>query len=92
MPSERRWMPNGHLNQVAGGVDKTPLYDPRSGAHLWIVAVSFRVDPTKFADATATPMLDSENLLLITDPGCYYCEEIYTPLLATRRCKGAPRG
>jgi hypothetical protein len=37
------------------------------------------------------PMLDQENLLTIVGPGCFYCEQPWSPRLARRRCPGEPR-
>lgn len=74
-------------------VDRVPDYDPRSGDHLWIVTTAYQVDPEHWRspDPTVTPMLDHENLLSVAGPGCFYCEQVYTPQLAKRRCKGEPR-
>jgi hypothetical protein len=58
----------------------------RPGEHLWIVAGVWRV-----ANPTAEQfMLDTENLLSLEGPGCYVCEEDYSPDLAMRRCPGEP--
>ena len=32
--------------------------------------------------------LDRKLVLLITGPGCYYCEQVYSPRLSKRRCPG----
>lgn len=89
---ERRIVSTGHTIQV-DPVDRIPDYDPRTGNHLWIVTSVYQVDPQQWRsdDPTVTPMLDHENLLSVAGPGCFYCEQVYTPLLATRRCKGEPR-
>lgn len=50
---------------------------------MW--GVMFRATP-----GVETPMLDTENLLLITGPGCYYCEQPYSERVAMRRCSGDP--
>jgi len=82
---------DGQLIDPTTVVDKVPDFDPRTGDHLWTVITMYRVNPDQWQDATHTPMLDRENLLTITVPGCYYCEKPWTKLLATRRCKGDPR-
>jgi hypothetical protein len=69
--------------------DDVPPYDPRSGAHLWIVSPVYRVDPTRGADTT--PVLDHENLLFIAGPVCFYCERSYETRMKFSRCKGEPR-
>ena len=88
---ERAWVSTGQVAQVEGFESRIPDYDPRSGEHLWVVLNLYRVDPTAYADPTRTPMLDLENLISVEGPGCYHCEQPYTPRLASRRCPGEPR-
>lgn len=90
---QRAWASTGHprLIDPTTTVYRVPDFDPRSAEHLWMVITMYRVRPEQWQDETHTPMLDGENLLSITVPGCYYCEQLWTPLLATRRCKGEPR-
>lgn len=83
----REWTGTGQHIKV-DAVDRIPEFDPRTGDHLWNVIAMFRINPAAAADPTATPMLDGENLLSILGPGCFYCEEVYTPRLALRRCRG----
>lgn len=80
------WTSTGFTAEIATPPNRVPDYDPRSGDHLWSWALLYRATP-----GVEKPMLDLENLLLLTGPGCYYCEEVYTPRLASRRCKGEPR-
>ena len=87
---ERQWTSTGDKQLVEEPPDRTPEYDPRTGAHLWMVLTMYQVDPAAFTDPTRTPMLDRENLLSVQGPGCFHCEQVYTPNLATRRCKGHP--
>lgn len=79
--------------QHVDNVDRTPPYDPRTGDHLWFVAVVYRVEPVDWTsgDPTVTPHLDGASVLNAVGPGCYYCEEAYTPRLRHRRCPGEPR-
>lgn len=92
MSVERQIVGTGQTVKV-DPLDRIPDYDPRTGEHLWIVTTAHRVDPEQWrsGDPTATPMLDHENLLSVAGPGCYYCEQYYSPLLATRRCRGDAR-
>lgn len=85
---ERRWNSTGHHEETPGRLDNVPEFDPRSGDHLWTVSTMYRVDPELFADKQHTPMLDHETLLLVVGPGCFYCEKVYSKLIASRRCGG----
>lgn len=85
----RRWQGTGEAIRV-DPVDRIPDFDPRSGDHLWTIGTLYRVVPEQWSDPTATPMLDSENLLTVAGPVCFHCERIYTQQLAQRRCKGKP--
>jgi hypothetical protein len=82
-----QWMATGEYVKYTGQVDRIPEFNPRSGDHLWTWAVMYRASPE-----AETPMLDTENLLLITGPGCFYCEQVYSKRLAMRRCSGHPQG
>jgi len=90
---DRQWTARGGDRQrVDPGmlVNRLPDYDPRSGAHLWVVANCYRVTPERWEDRTHEPTLDAENLLSITVPFCYYCEQPWTSRLTHRRCPGEP--
>jgi len=89
----RAWVGTDQHVEVPGHVNRIPDFDPRSGDHLWTMGGCWRVDPEKVvggSDVDGPPLLDTENLLALVGPGCFYCETEYTPLLATRRCKGGP--
>jgi hypothetical protein len=45
------------------------------------------IDPEK-AVSGEQMLLDTENLINIDGPGCYYCEKPYNHPLASKRCKG----
>jgi len=56
------------------------------GKHLWIVMAMFHItDPT--GDAFT---LDHENLMTLEGPGCYLCEQVYSPQVAAQPCPGEP--
>jgi hypothetical protein len=60
--------------------------EPRPGEHLWIMVGMWRVaDPEG-----GSMLLDSENLITVDGPGCYVCEQPWTPATAARRCLGDP--
>jgi hypothetical protein len=59
---------------------------PRPGEHLWTVIGMWQVtNPT--ADRID---LDAENLLTIEGPGCYVCEQTWSPDIAAQPCPGDP--
>lgn len=66
----------------------TTIPTPAPGQHLWATFGVWRV-----ADPAATRFhLDLENLLTLEGPGCFLCEQQYTPELAARPCPGDPNG
>ena len=74
--------------EVPGHVDKIPEFDPRSGAHLWVMIATWKCDPEKLIKQQQEGLLDHENLLALGGPGCYFCEKAYSSALSLRRCKG----
>lgn len=55
------------------------------GKHLWIMAGVWRVTPPFGGQQV---LLDMENLISLDGPGCFWCEEHWTPALAQQPCKG----
>ena len=55
------------------------------GRHLWIVVSMHGVQPRPKGEYH----LDTENLLTIEGPGCYWCEQPWSPELMNRSCRGA---
>lgn len=68
---------------LVDAVSRIPEFDPATRAHLWSWALLFRMHP-----GVEVPMLDNENLLLITGPACFYCEQLYIDAGDTPRCPG----
>jgi hypothetical protein len=91
--TQRRIVGTGQATRVDDPVHRIPTYDPRAGNHYWVVITSYNVDPTRWysEDPTVLPLLDTENLVSVTAPGCYHCEQYYTPGMEKRRCPGEPR-
>ncbi len=87
---ERQWRSTGHHVEANQGVYRIPPFDDRTRAHFWMVLTGYRVVPEMWDDPTATPILDSENLVTVSPPFCYYCEEPYSTRLGHRRCTGDP--
>jgi hypothetical protein len=86
-PLTSEFSSTGFVQRVDTVPDKIPAYDPRSGDHYWVMLLSYHIiDPSKFEKGDI--LLDTENLVSVTGPGCYYCENMYTSLLLTRRCPG----
>lgn len=77
----------GHFTEIPTAIDKIPDFDPRSGNHYWIMIASFHVEPSVW-QPNDKPILDYENLVSFTGPGCFYCENPYTAYYANRKCKG----
>jgi hypothetical protein len=63
---------------------------PVPGKHLWIVAGMWSVDPVAMKDSDGPVLLDSENLLHVSPPACFGCEQAYTAELAARPCVVVP--
>lgn len=73
------------------------LTDPGPGKHLWTLLTMHRVsdDMIQRLNRGATPgpeLLDHESLLTIEGPGCFKCEQTYSPMLARRKCTGSMAG
>jgi hypothetical protein len=81
----------GHQFQVGERPFKAdPMDEVVPGQHLFIVAVAFRTpDPAKFMAGDGY-LLDQENLLQMSLPGCYVCEQEWTPELGSW-CPGDPQ-
>lgn len=74
------------LNRLPGtDIHYTP------GEHLWIVAGCWKVNPATFR-ADQDIHLDVENLLEISGPGCFVCEQNWSWVIASKPCPGEPRG
>lgn len=83
----REWVGTNQSIRLPPQIDRVPEFDPRSGDHLWAIGTMYRWGgPT-----VERPTLDAENMLLLTGPGCFYCEQLWSERLAVRRCPGQPR-
>lgn len=60
------------------------LPETKPGEHLWIVAAMWRVNDPEISRLN----LDHENMLTITVPGCYNCENEWSAELARIPCPG----
>jgi hypothetical protein len=90
MAYESEFVGTGIKQEVPGSINKIPGYDRRSGNHYWIMIMSYHIaNPDKLFQPGEIHF-DTENLVSTAGPGCYYCEQPYTPQLKMRRCPGHP--
>lgn len=82
-PASRRWSAGVKIEAIHRA--HAEVRDPGRGQHLWTTLAMWEVDPTQ----TEAVYLDTENLLTIEGPGCYKCEEVYSPELAAKPCRGS---
>lgn len=80
------WIPNGDSAYVDPEMDRAPDFDPLTAEHLWTIGALYRWG----GPSVEQPTLDHENLLMVTGPGCYHCEQMYSSQVAARRCPGTP--
>lgn len=57
------------------------------GEHCWVVAGVWSVQPR----AGGEYLLDTENLISLDGPGCFHCEEYWSPEIAAKPCPGTPK-
>jgi hypothetical protein len=87
---EKAFVPTGieqeAIEKYHADLDK---YDPGNGKHMWTIMVMHQVtDPETFLNSEGVAHLDFETLMTIEGPGCFKCEQSYTPELAKRWCNG----
>lgn len=93
--STRRKHPGGNPARIVTGTGiriearhrhHADMPTPKPGDHQWTVLAMWHVNPT--ADHLD---LDTENLLTIEGPGCYICEQTWSPEAAAKPCPGEPK-
>ncbi len=78
---ERRYTETGEYQVIGNRPHReVPQAD---GEHTWVVMPAYLVNPT-----VEQGVLDRENLLYVTGPFCYWCEEPFSKELAARPCPG----
>jgi hypothetical protein len=61
--------------------------DPGPGEHLWVMMTAHRVvNPERLGKEKY--YFDMENIITVEGPGCYKCEESYSPEIASKKCTG----
>lgn len=97
-PPSRNPATGGHVAGTGIKVEVTNRHnatipEQKPGEHLWVTLGMWR---TSFAEALdghergAAINLDHESLLTIEGPACYWCEQPFSPELATQPCPGEP--
>lgn len=74
------------LDAIARGDD---LDHAVPGEHLWVSMVVFRVARPE-SWATEQQHMDGENMVHVTPPTCYVCEQAYSPAIGAAPCPGEP--
>jgi hypothetical protein len=90
MTRDETWLhTTGQLVQIAPEVVTRLRRGPKQvpGEHLWMIIGSWSVDPRKWTSNEVIQM-DSENLISLSPPGCYWCEQLFEPRLFCRRVSG----
>lgn len=86
---EYEWKP-GKSNQTR--LESDLAYAKKAGDHYWTAIAMYHLSENSMRDMVNDQMhMDMENLMSV-HMGCFICEEIYSPKLAKRRCKGEPKG
>lgn len=63
--------------------------DAEPDGHVWALFAMFRcARPDRYTEEEQT--MDTENLLQVSGPGCYRCEQMYSPDVAALPCPGDP--
>lgn len=65
------------------------LDDVPEGVHVWVMFAAFRCAHPERAHLEQQHM-DAESLVTVGGPGCYRCEQLYTPGAERTRCPGEP--
>jgi hypothetical protein len=62
----------------------------KPGEHIWVmVGAWILADPSTAADPSVIKLMDRENLIQFSGPGCFKCEKPYSAKMAKRRCLGS---
>lgn len=56
----------------------------KPGAHLWVYVAAWATTEPRATEAR----LDSENLVSLTGPGCFKCEQPFSNRVARKPCRG----
>jgi isoaspartyl peptidase/L-asparaginase-like protein (Ntn-hydrolase superfamily) len=83
----RRVVGSGVRVEAVGKYHVSPsvLEPAAAGEHLWSILGVWRVADPSLADGQV--MLDTENLLTLEGPGCFHCEQPWSPALAEQACR-----
>lgn len=71
-------------------LDKRMAAADKPGQHLWCMVVAWHVpDPRKVVESDDPQLMDQENLLSFSGPGCLKCEQPFSNRMAKRPCRGS---
>ena len=77
------------MKQEARHKFNNQIKDPGRGKHLWMIIGIWRVtNPSTVDDPDGQFILDTENLMTLEGPGCYKCEQPWTPEREKKWCNG----
>jgi hypothetical protein len=62
----------------------------RPGEHLWTMIATWHIgNPEDAYREDTIKIMDRENLLMFSGPGCFKCEKQYSNAMAKRTCQGS---
>lgn len=67
-----------------------PDWDPDNPQHLWVLLLALQVQPDQW-DPKVPVILANNQLMNVSGPGCWHCEEPWGVEVASRPCPGDPR-
>jgi hypothetical protein len=78
---------------TGAALDREPV-DPGPGIHLWSLMTAFQVseETVRLMAQGQDPgdiHMDTENLMMAPELGCYKCEQPYSRYLFHRKCTGS---
>lgn len=81
--------PDQYAPPSAEQLDKRMRAADIRGQHLWVMTAGWLIaDPASAYDPGVIKLMDRENLVIMAGPGCYKCEQPYSPRIARRTCHG----
>lgn len=79
----------GRYVSIKKSPDRVPDFDPVKRQHFWAIFVGYAIDIRNIEEGKEG-ILDHENMVQVSPPGCYHCERPYSKFLASQKCMGNP--